>query len=343
MESRWEFTAPQFVDFAAIDLHDDLEEDKFFDVNNETREEVEEERVRGKLEFPNTPHPGFQSCYNSDEDQNVVEERINKGSGRKSSSVNRRVSLIARKGVGRNMADRNLFKASASRLRAGYGSSRGPVAVLNAQKRNKKMEAVFLSRAEQVARFQKATPLRFRSQPKNSRNGEHSGGLPARQQLPTTEPTPFQLEGSKRLEERAAAWQAEVARMQEMDKEAHKFKAREAAVLRAVPFTPQPVKREAVPIIQGPDLCTDRRAMEREKFEAKRRERELEAEATKAKKQEEKYREELEEVAEQRKLTVHKARPMPKYTRLKVVSSQKKVTMATSPYLLTKKNARGPK
>ena len=37
MESRWEFTAPQFVDFAAIDLDDDLEEDKFFDVNNETR------------------------------------------------------------------------------------------------------------------------------------------------------------------------------------------------------------------------------------------------------------------------------------------------------------------
>ena len=37
MESRWEFTAPQFVDFAAIDLDDDMEEDKFFDVNNETR------------------------------------------------------------------------------------------------------------------------------------------------------------------------------------------------------------------------------------------------------------------------------------------------------------------
>merc|ERR1719430_998216 len=34
------------------------------------------------------------------------------------------------------------------------------------------MEAVFLSRAEQVARFQKATPLRFRSQPRNSRNGK---------------------------------------------------------------------------------------------------------------------------------------------------------------------------
>ena len=69
-----------------------------------------------------------------------------------------------------------------------------------------------------------------------ARNGELGGGLPARQQLPTTEPTPFQvsnhfnpsihphfyhnylsissfqLEGSKRLEERAAAWQAEVLR-----------------------------------------------------------------------------------------------------------------------------------
>jgi len=367
MESRWEFTAPQFVDFAAIDLDDDLEQDKFFDVNNETREEEEEERVREKLAFPT---PGFQSCYNSDEDENVDEkEPKNGGSGRKSRSAGRSRrapltepggQLSARKVGGRSLAERNLFKASASRSRAGYGSSRGPVAVLNAQKRNKKMEAVFLSQAEQVARFQKATPLRFRSQPlggtntdaagqeagnkqRSSRNGELGGGLPARQQLPTTEPTPFQLEGSKRLEERAAVWQAEVLRMQELERERHKFKAREAAVLRAIPFAPQPVKREAVASTQGPDLCTDRRAMEREKFEAKRRERELEAEATKVKKQEEKFREELEEVAEQRKQAVHKARPMPKYSRLEVVTSQKKVTTATSPNLLTKRKARGSK
>ena len=68
-------------------------------------------------------------------------------------------------------------------------------------------------------------------------------------------------------------------------------------MLRAVPFVPQTVQRfrslvestkrksqklvwivqyensqlstrAAVPIIQGPDLCTDRRAMEREKYEA---------------------------------------------------------------------------
>jgi len=367
MESRWEFTAPQFVDFAAIDL-DDLEEDKFFDVNNETREEEEEERVRGKLAFPT---PGFQSCYNSDEEEdgNVVKEPKNGESSRKSRSAGRSRrapltapggQLSARKVGGRSMAERNLFKASASRSRASYGSSRGPVAVLNAQKKNKKMEAVFLSRAEQVARFQKTTPLRFRSRPlggintdaagqetrnkpKSLRNREHGGRLPARQLLPSTEPTPFQLEGSKRLEERAAVWQAEVLRMQELEREGHKFKAREAAVLRTMPFVPQPVRREAVANIHGPDLCTDRRAVEREKFEARRREKELEAEATKVKKQEEKYREELEEVAEQRKQTVHKARPMPKYTRLEVVASQKKVTTATSPFLLTKRNARGSK
>ena len=32
-------------------------------------------------------------------------------------------------------------------------------------------------------------------------------------------------------------------RMQELEREGHKFKAREAAVLRAIPFAPQPVKR----------------------------------------------------------------------------------------------------
>ena len=80
--------------------------------------------------------------------------------------------------------------------------------------------------------------------------------------------------------------------MQELEREGHKFKAREAAVLRAIPFAPQPVKRfgkslilhlinslkssrfssrEAVANTQGPDLCTDRRAMEREKFEVSAR------------------------------------------------------------------------
>ena len=71
-------------------------------------------------------------------------------------------------------------------------------------------------------------------------------------------------------------------RKQELERQAHKFKAKEAVVLRAAPFALQPVQRfdwliwknsqvsgrEREPIIQGPDLCTDRRAMEREKFEA---------------------------------------------------------------------------
>jgi len=335
MESRWEFTAPQFVDFAAMDPDEDLEEDKFFDVNNETREEEEEERVRVKLPFPT---PGFQSCYNSEEEEDENGGKVEGGNRQKSNSLgsSRRAPLMTarsqlgiRRGGGRNMAERNLFKASASRSRASYGSLRGPVAVLNAQKKNivgKKTGPVFRSQAEQVAR-----------------SGKRSGGVPARQQLPNTEPTPFQLKGSKRLQQRAAAWQAEVVRKQELEREAHKFKAKEAVVLRAVPFVPQTVQRAAVPTIQGPDLCTDRRAMEREKYEARRREREVEAEAIKVREQEEKYQEELQQVAEQRKQAVHKARPVPKYTRLQVVASQKKPTTATSPYLLTKRNAKGSK
>jgi len=278
MESRWEFTAPQFVDFAAINLVDDMEEDKFFDVNNETRDEEEEERVRAKLPFPT---PGFQSCYNSDEEGegDAIKVKVGNHPKSKAAGSSKRALLAAPKGQlsskrggVKNMAKRNLLKASASRSRASYGSSRGPVAVLNAQKKNivgKKAEAVFHSQAEQVARYQKATPQRFRSQPlggcysdasaqeiqnkarlqqnqprrSTNRNGEVRGGVPVRQQLPSTEPTPFQLEGSKRLEQRAAAWQEEVVRKQELERQAHKFKAKEALVLRAAPFVLQPVQR----------------------------------------------------------------------------------------------------
>ena len=42
-------------------------------MKNYPREEEEEERVRGKLAFPT---PGFQSCYNSDEDENVDEVSV---------------------------------------------------------------------------------------------------------------------------------------------------------------------------------------------------------------------------------------------------------------------------
>jgi len=95
--------------------------------------------------------------------------------------------------------------------------------------------------------------------------------------------------------------------------------------------------------VQAPDLNTDRRAVERGEFEARRRERDLKAEAAKALEMRQKQEEEMQEIAEQRRLAVHKARPMPQYKRLKVVGSRKKVTTAHSPYLLTKKSGRGPK
>ena len=42
-------------------------------MKNDPREEEEEERVREKLAFPT---PGFQSCYISDEDENVDEVSV---------------------------------------------------------------------------------------------------------------------------------------------------------------------------------------------------------------------------------------------------------------------------
>ena len=93
-------------------------------------------------------------------------------------------------------------------------------------------------------------------------------------------------------------------RAQELEREAHKFKAKEASVLRSTPFAPilpqkrltvsqsisplitfsitfalkiviiklqshRPVFlfRDVVPVVQAPDLNTDRRALERGEFE----------------------------------------------------------------------------
>ena len=138
-----------------------------------------------------------------------------------------------------------------------------------------------------------------------------------------------QLEGSKRFDQRAAArqkgvlkwvqylwkplnallmnrcrtlikrWSSPPPRAQESEREAHKFKAKEALVLRSAPFAPvlpqqrlatrtmyhlslylflnhislqktQSISlyRDALPVVQAPDLNTDRRAVERGEFEA---------------------------------------------------------------------------
>jgi hypothetical protein len=70
--------------------------------------------------------------------------------------------------------------------------------------------------------------------------------------------------------------------------------------------------REAVEA-QGPALRTDRRAVEREGWEAGRRRKELAAEAEKARTEERRRQEEDSSVARQRKDSVHRARPVPQY------------------------------
>ena len=62
-----------------------------------------------------------------------------------------------------------------------------------------------------------------------------------------------------------------------------------------------------------PELRTERRASEREKFEARRRGREALAEVERERQEEQARREEAEQLARLRLETVHKARPMPHY------------------------------
>ena len=191
-----------------------------------------------------------------------------------------------------------------------------------------------------------------------------------------------QLEGSKRFDQRAAArqegvlkwvqylckslnvllmnrctrtqikrWSFSPPRAQESEREAHKFKAKEALVLRSAPFAPvlpqqrlatrtmyhlslylflnhislqktQSISlyRDALPVVQAPDLNTDRRAVERGEFEAstiksfrfilnypqaRRRERDLKAEAAKALEMRQKQEEEMQEVKSFFNTTMH--------------------------------------
>merc|ERR1719447_1624339 len=197
---------------------------------------------------------GLQSSNNSDNEENGPSNEADDTIHLHPSSTCRRKAPSRRKSVikvgGGNLMRKSLGRASSARRGTSRRSSlrgpiaRGPIAVLNAQRKNKrKLEAVFQSRAEQIARFQKATPLRFRTQPLKSdysdqglqestpcsqnkvklhqerlhqarprssslqhlsRTGNNvSGGVPSRRQLPVTEPVPFQLEGSKRFDQRA--------------------------------------------------------------------------------------------------------------------------------------------
>jgi len=215
---------------------------------------------------------------------------------------------------------------------------------------------VFRSQAEQIRHFHAATPQRFRTPP-NTNAGHQEGkgrrnnvrgngskknssqwkedrkdGPQAQHSRPAslTMPQPFQLEGSKRVERRLAAWQQEVAREQEAAQQAKVFRATPATVLETPPFAPKRATRPPTVPVSGPTLETIKRAEEREQFEARRRAREEQEELLRALQQQERDHEEARAINQLRKQTVHRARPVPNYRKIEVKQRNKSEPLAVS-------------
>jgi len=311
-DPSWEFRAPQFVDFLAIDSDTSTNSDSFFAVRGEEGEqEVEEWGPAPHAEPPSAPVQCAASAGHA---------AARAHSGRRGI-----VRSAPSKRLGRSTARLSLGSCSA-RAR-GRGARRGVV-------------AVFRGQAEQMLRYQKATPLRFRSHSRLESSRRVEGSRPP-QPFSPTRPAPFLLEGSRRMDERAAAWREGVEREQAEARRAQEFRASEATVLRLPPFVPRLEERAQVTACQGPQLRTDKRAVERRGFEEARREKEEQKEVEKIKEEEERWRAEASEVARLRKELVHKARPMPRFKALakRVVESRRGATVASSPNLATKRIA----
>lgn len=194
------------------------------------------------------------------------------------------------------------------------------------------------ARARRGLESQQQRPGGPRAQPV-PRFVDRGGSLPARQVLAVTQPSPFLLEGSRRLERREAARLEGVARQEERERRENQFRASEARVLHLQPFVPRQQEREAVTVPQGPSLRTDQRGEERKDFELRRMRNEAMAELEKRRAEEVRRREEEDSVARSRKESVHRARPVPNYRRLEVLPSSRAATVAVSPCLMTKRTA----
>merc|ERR1719187_3035717 len=205
-DPSWEFRAPQFVDFLAIDSDTSTNSDSFFAARGEEGEqEVEEWGPAPHAEPPSAPVQCVASAGHA---------AARAHSGRRGI-----LRSAPSKRLGRSTARLSLGSCSA-RAR-GRGARRGVV-------------AVFRGQAEQMLRYQKATPLRFRSHSTLESSRRVEGSMPA-QPFSPTRPAPFLLEGSRRMDERAAAWregeQKEVEKIKE-EEERWRAEASEVARLR---------------------------------------------------------------------------------------------------------------
>jgi len=162
---------------------------------------------------------------------------------------------------------------------------------------------------------------------------------PAPVQVPVieaTKPEPFALEIDKRVDERHLKWEQSVKEALRQQREAANFKATGADILKKDPFRPKPSEK-APSSMDDFQLHSDRRAMERQAFDVRVKQKEAEQEAMKKHKEVMIEREKQEEIRKLREQAVHKAQPIHKYKPIEIQHNVK-FTDAKSPDLSYKRS-----
>ncbi|KAL2103812.1 hypothetical protein ACEWY4_000680 [Coilia grayii] len=161
--------------------------------------------------------------------------------------------------------------------------------------------------------------------------------LPDKKPVELTKPEPFRLQIDERGAVKNERWERMLKEELKQQAVAANFKARPNTVTHKEPFA---VKKENRSILdhttdsvatEGFQLCTERRAKERQEFEREKSEREALRSLQEQQLLQEKEEKQREEVARLRKELVHKAQPVRHYKPVEVTKSDLPLTVPESP------------
>lgn len=141
---------------------------------------------------------------------------------------------------------------------------------------------------------------------------ENPHHLPAPKEIPVTKPKPFGF----LVDERGEKYKERIAHIKSEEEEKLKreaeFKAKEPVILKSKPFAPK-IEKKPITAIEEFHFATEKRAVEREDYEAWRKQTEEEKAALQAARKREKEELEKNLAEEARKKTIVKANPIRSY------------------------------
>ncbi|KAK6623615.1 hypothetical protein RUM43_009467 [Polyplax serrata] len=194
-----------------------------------------------------------------------------------------------------------------------------------------RMKEVLQKKQEYIKRVieeEKKTFNSFKAQPMPIFNGKNNVSLRSERTPYKTIPQPFNLTQSKTNKS--------VQEHEPISERVTPFKARPAVVVHQKPFIPKLPKHE-VPQPLDFHLNTEKRALERQKFDEKIRQKEEEVRLILQQQKEEEEKLERELALEERKKSEFKAKPMPRYKGFEIHGADLgKLTMPQSPNFSSK-------